>query len=63
MRFYEDATHKIGRIITKDRVTSPLRPPFTESAAWDRGVATAFMSVAVSDLLQHAFAATKRLSQ
>lgn len=24
------ATHKIGRILTKDRVTSPLRAPFTE---------------------------------
>lgn len=103
------AIHKIGRIVTKDWVTSPLRAPFTRYhkstgggeveersrgqgiqraigdlvtcpwciAPWiaaamyatflanpaaARFVATAATSVAVSDSLQHAYSAVKRLS-
>lgn len=102
------ATHKIGRIITKDWVTSPIRAPFTryeESlgggevkeqsrgeglaraagdlltcpwciAPWVAGalytmflarpraarlVAAGFSSVAVSDVLQHAYSAAATL--
>src|SRR5438477_3557388 len=101
------ATHKIGRIITKDWVTSPLRAPFVEYvesagggevkersrgtglrravgdlltcpwciAPWVAGalyslflinpraarlVTSGFTSVAVSDFLQHAYAAARR---
>jgi hypothetical protein len=101
------ATHKIGRIITKDWVTSPLRAPFVEYvesagggevkersrgtglgravgdlltcpwciAPWVAGtlyalflinpraarlVAAGFTSVAVSDVLQHAYVAVRR---
>jgi len=101
------ATHKIGRIITKDWVTSPIRAPFTryeESAGggevkersrgeglvravgdlltcpwciapWVAGslytmflvkpqaarlVAAVFSSVAVSDVLQHAYSAASK---
>ncbi len=100
------ATHKIGRLITRDWVTAPLRAPFTEYvqskgggeveersrgeglrravgdlltcpwciAPWVAGglyatyllnrrlarlVAAGFTSVAVSDFLQHAYAAVK----
>jgi hypothetical protein len=103
------ATHKIGRIITKDWVTSPLRAPFVEYvesagggevkeqsrgtglrravgdlltcpwciAPWVAGglyslflikpraarlVAAGFTSVAISDFLQHAYAAVRRAS-
>jgi hypothetical protein len=103
------ATHKIGRIITKDWVTSPLRAPFVEYvesagggevkeqsrgtglrraagdlltcpwciAPWVAGglyslflmkpraarlVAAGFTSVALSDFLQHAYAAVRRAS-
>jgi hypothetical protein len=103
------ATHKIGRIITKDWVTSPLRAPFVEYvesagggevtersrgtglrravgdlltcpwciAPWVAGglyalllinpraarlVTSGFTSVAVSDCLQHAYAAARRAS-
>jgi hypothetical protein len=101
------ATHKIGRIVTKDWVTSPLRAPFTRYtgstgggevsersrgaglrravgdlltcpwciAPWVAGglystflldrraarlVGSLFASVAVSDVLQHAYGALKR---
>lgn len=104
------ATHKAGRILTKDWVTSPLRAPFTEYvesqgggevaersrgrglrravgdlltcpwciAPWVAGalyagflvhpraarlVAAGAASVALSDVLQHVFAASKRLSR
>ena len=103
------ATHKIGRIITKDWVTSPLRAPFVEYiesagggevnersrgrglqravgdlltcpwciAPWVAGtlyslflirpraariVAAGFTSVAISDLLQHAYGIVRRAS-
>ena len=102
------ATHKIGRIVTRDWVTSPVRAPFTEYQAsvgggevtersrgeglpraigdlltcpwciapWVAGtlytmflvkpaaarlVAAAFSSVALSDVLQHAYSALRTL--
>lgn len=104
------ATHKLGRIVTKDWVTSPIRAPFTEYvgstgggevkeqarghglqravgdlltcpwciAPWIAGtlyslfsvnprsarmLASAFTSVALSDLLQHGYGRIKKASK